>query len=84
MTLISLWVSYGVMKEQDGVPEVVPVLPRTKSNDLTCKMYMTDHRLVKMDGPPDFEDEPDTEVDGVIDTIVYDVDDLGKTLIQNG
>jgi hypothetical protein len=57
------------MKEH-GVPNFLPLLPRTRSDDLTAKMYSVDHRLVKSDGPPDiraedFVDEEDTNVDEV-------------------
>jgi hypothetical protein len=55
-----------------NVPEFMPALPRTRSDDLTSPMRSLDHRIVRQDGPPDFEDEEDTHVDGVIDTVVYD------------
>ncbi len=69
------------MKETEA-PVFIPVLSRTTSDDLTMKMKMVDHRCVKQDGPPDmineFSEDPDTEVDGVIDSVVWDEMELGR------
>jgi len=50
---------------KEAVPAPIPVLPRTKSSDLTQRMYMTDHTLVKQEGPPDIDQwwDGDTDVD---------------------
>lgn len=65
------------MRDQDRVPEFIPVLSRTSSDDFTSPMYMIDHRCSRQDGPPEipdfFVDEEDTNVDCDTDTIIYEV-----------
>lgn len=53
------------------MPTFIPreiAIPRTRSDELTGRMQMLDHRMARQDGPPDLHewDESDTEVDVVI------------------
>jgi hypothetical protein len=52
--------------KDEAIPEHIPVLSRTTSDDLTAPMRMIDVRCVRQDGPPDIDsywDEDNTDVD---------------------
>lgn len=53
------------MDISDGIPEYIPQVSRTRSDDLTQRMYMIDHTLARQEEPPSW-DYDDTDVDTVI------------------
>lgn len=58
--------------DEAAVPEFIPTVSRTTSDEFTRPMFMIDHTCARLDGPPelpDFDDE-----DTVVDAVVVDVE----------
>jgi hypothetical protein len=63
---------------REAVPEYIPpegiAVARTSSDDLTKKMYSIDHRMARIDGPPDMVDGmSDFDVDTDVDVMIVDM-----------
>lgn len=63
------------MSDDEAIPEFVPVVSRTTSDDFTMRMHMIDHRVAKQEGPPELPTDFDDE-DTIVDAVVVDVECL--------
>lgn len=63
--------------DEQAVPEFIPTVSRTTSDEFTRPMYMIDHRCAKIDGPPDLPNDFEDE-DTLVDAIVVDVEPCSR------